>query len=321
MDLSYFGKLSSRADFVRFNASSDGFRAMDEWIQEGLRFVQSRHVENFEHIYDTAGPSCFLFHNLDGSGPLVGTIRPSRDLSGRKYPFFAALQFEPGGLARIPVSRLVDQFSDLFESTRSMVDDAVEGRVSTADLDEVIHQQAKLIFPSNNGSPDGVTVLDKISFSEFCTKLWDTFQDSRKYVAFKNLLDIFLPLKGRGQPRLGYGLQFPLIEGDLLIASVIFWLEVCLRLIASPDLEPTLIWNIRRGSDGAAPSLYINFSKTPASGIVQILQLSLDLENLFRVDTLGTRDAAEIVLSIPERYGRLIETEEISLLQFLDSLN
>ena len=113
----------------------------------------------------------------------------------------------------------------------------------------------------------------------------------------------------------------PLIEGDLLTASVIFWLEVCTRLLAEPLLTPTLIWNTQAGYDGLSPYLYVNFSRIPASGIIHILQIPMDLESLFRVDTLGSRRAEEIVLSIPEDYGRLIETEEISLRQFLEALD
>jgi hypothetical protein len=78
---------------------------------------------------------------------------------------------------------------------------------------------------------------------------------------------------------------------------------------------------MREGFEGRPPSLYVNFSALPASGLLHIFQVPLDLENLFPVESAGSRRASDIALSIPSHYGRLIETESISLLRFLRALN
>ncbi len=313
MGLAYFGKLSSRADFVRYNATGPAFRALDDWIQHGLRLAAAKKYDDFDRAYDSAGPSCFLFRPSGGFSPLVGAIRPSRDRAGRKYPFFIAAGPESVDRPGAPTAAFPFRFAPLFESAISLIDDAIDARMTTEQLTEQIQARSQILLQHRDNPDAYATELGRISFGDFCTRIWGTFFDTRKYAAFKNLLDLLLPLKGRGHPRFSYGLQFPLAGGNMVNSSVSFWLEACARILSVPQLQPTLIWNIRSGTSGSAPSLFVYFSPVPPSGFMHITQLDVDFDTLYAIDAIGNRNPAELALSIPEQYGRLIESEDISL--------
>ena len=53
---------------------------------------------------------------------------------------------------------------------------------------------------------------------------------------------------------------------------------------------------------------------------MHISQLDIDFDTLYAIDGIGNRDPAELVLSIPEHYGRLIESEGLSLWKVLQGL-
>lgn len=320
MGLAYFGKLSSRADFIRHNATGSVFRAFDDWIQGGLRLAAAKQYADFERSYDSAGPSCFLYQPSAGSSPLVGAIRPSRDRAGRKYPFFIAAEPQSFDMQGAPTAALPFRFAPLFDNAVSLIDDAIEARITSEQLTDQIQTSSQIELPQQNSSEAYAASLREITFGDFCRKIWGTFFDTRKYAAFKNLLDLLLPLKGKGHPQFSYGLQFPLAEGTLLSASVSFWLEACARLLSLPLVRPTLFWNVRNGTDGSTPSLFVYFSQVPSSAFMHIAQLDIDIDTLYVIDGAGNRNPTELVLSIPEHYGRLIESEGLSLWKVLQGL-
>jgi len=293
---------------------------MDAWLQEGLRFLMGLRIEAIDQVFHAAGPSCFLLRGLNGSGTLAGSIRPSRDLSGRKYPFFVAAEADPVSVSGMSAQDVPFSLERLFSVSSSLVDDAVDGRLDTGSLDEQLAAHGNRIEPEQRGWQGAAAGKPDVTFGTLCAAIWGSFRDTRKYAAFRNLLDVLVPVRAGGRAIPGYGLQFPLADGELLPLSVGFWLDVCSRLSGDSARNPSVIWNVRSTTSGVKPSLYVIYNRAPASAILQILQHPMDLDNLFRVDSPGAGSAAEMVLSIPERVGRLIETEEMPLHGFAQTL-
>ncbi len=317
-EIAYFGKLPSRADFVRYNFSAASFHAIDDWIQSGLRFVLDAGIDGFGQVYEHSGTTSFVFHPHDGSDPVVGAIRPSRDSAGRKYPFFVgALCSDRAALTR-HASSTPYVFRPLLLVAAELVDGAVQGQLSAQEVTESLRRLDPASIQSDEGVRHCEENLREVSFRAFCEYVWGEFEDPRKQAAFENLAHLLAPFRSGDPSQLTLGLQFPLASGDWLQASIAFWVESCRRLLARGDLEPTMFWNPDRSSGGAA-SMYVNFSRTPPSGFVQLFPVEHDDDTLFRIDQiLPTRSPTgetDSGLEIPA-----LTSEKASLWEVVESL-
>lgn len=320
MQLAYFGKLSSRGDFVRHNGSTPAVRALDAWIQNGLRTLGQRIDGGLDGAFDNAGSSGFVLRHLDAPGPVLGTIRPSRDASGRTYPFFVLLQLDDAGADRASSIRMAREHAVFFASSVRAVDAAVSGEMDTSDLDNWMLENAGRFATGSTQTSNGDARFDSIRFSALCERLWGSFESDRKLAVFHNLWSVFEPLRDPDRPMPGYGVQIPLANEELLIPSVAFWLSVCHRLMGRPGPAPSLIWNIHRARNGNPPLLYVNFSKLPSSGMAHILQVDLDLEDVFRTDLTRGRDAADIRSGMDASIIRLVDDDRLTLREVVDSI-
>jgi len=197
----------------------------------------------------------------------------------------------------------------------------VEGRLDTDGLDAGMDALDDIVIQPVQGSETADDSFSSTTFRELCRGLWDGFSDTRKYAAFKHLLDALLPERGKGAPSLAYGLQFPVARGPLAETSVLFWLEVTSRLLAQRDLAASLFWSLGASETQAGPSLYVYFDRVPASGFTALLQSHEDVDSLYRIEAVGRENAALMALSIPEQYGRLIENGDLALNEFLTALS
>lgn len=320
MQLAYFGKLSSRGDFVRHNGSTPAVRSLDAWLQNGLRALSQRTGGGLEGAFDNGGTSGFVLRHLDAPGPVVGTIRPSRDASGRTYPFFVLLQLDGAGAGPASSIHMAREYSSFFASSVRAVDAAVSGEMDTSDLDNWIRENAGRFTSGSMPAPNGDARFDSIPFSAMCERLWGSFESDRKLAVFHNLWSVFAPLGDPNRPMPGYGVQIPLANEELLIPSVAFWLSVCDRLMKRPGQAPSLIWNLQRARNGTPPLLYVNFSKLPSSAMAHILQVDLDLEDVFRTDLLRGRDAADIRSGMDASILRLVDDDRLTLREFVDAI-
>ena len=318
MELGYFGKLPSRADFVRYNATAPVYRLFDEWIQGGLRQSLSGQFAEYDRAYSAAGPSSFLYYPSEGAGPLIGVIQPSTDQAGRKYPFYVSSGLDDYDLSESPTSALPFTFSPLFDAAASLIVEAREHGATT----DMITEQIRLINERSSFSMSGSGAMEAAysdtTFGDLCTAIWGGFFESRKYAAFKNVLDLLVSLRDQGQPRFSYGLEFPLASGPLMQTSAAFWLDVCSRLLGMKHFKPTLFINHGYGLDEHPPSMYLYFSHPPGIAFLNIAQALYKHDSLYTLDSIGNRNPAELALSIPADFGLVIESADLPLSQTLD---
>lgn len=105
------GKLPLHGDFIRHNALSPELQQFDRWIQQGLHLFQRKIAPPWEHMFDSMPPVRFIYHHTTAapkkrgqslfygrsggntssqqtlSHALLGTLVPSMDKHGRRYPF------------------------------------------------------------------------------------------------------------------------------------------------------------------------------------------------------------------------------------------
>lgn len=84
----YFGKTPRHADFVRGRGHEKLISLLDDWITRAMQALSQR--PDWKSTYDGTSALHFAFVSPTSMLSLIGTLSPSRDASGRRFPFLTA---------------------------------------------------------------------------------------------------------------------------------------------------------------------------------------------------------------------------------------
>ena len=316
----YFGKVPTHGDFVRHNAAGGAVRALDEWLQSGIFAARDRIKPALKAAHEDGRRFGFFFAPRDVEQILAGVMGASRDSVGRRYPFLiaseaAATAFDVRRIAELPV-----RYRAFFEEAAEVVGRATSGVLEHTELAAQIEPLGGLA----GGEAERAAFaryLQKESLPSFWRRLWGHPHDSRKYLLFKNLIDILQPLSGGVPASFPLVLRFPLCgDGRTSDYDVSFWLEVVLRLLKYPELQPTFFWTLAQGTSAAGASLLLALRPPSARMLGYLLQADVTDDTLCELERMGAHNAALAALSIPTHYGRLLEDDRLTLWDFLRRL-
>lgn len=315
-----YGKLPVHGDFVRYNAGGSAVRALDEWLQRGLYLAKTQLGPAFEGAYDAAPVYRFLFAHREGEPVLLGVMRPSRDRSRRSFPFLIAYETEPGRTDPQQLVRMPAQNSAFLEQAAELTADVSNGKVGHREIGDWLDGSG-LMAAAGNGSPLAYNrFLTETTFGSLCANSWGHFDDSRKYLLFRNLVELLTPMKGDVPSGFRLGLKLPLGAAAPSELMVAFWLDICFRLLGFPEVTPMCFWS-DADADAVRGSLALFFRLPPAQALTHLLSADAPQNDyLLDLETMGGESAADAALAIPQRLGSLLESEELSLQQFLDQV-
>lgn len=97
--ISYYGKLPSHGDFLSRQAPRAFTDVWDSWLQESLLGWRNKLPEGWVADYMTMEPYHFILSSgIAGETIWCGVLLPSRDKSGRLFPFTACISLEANQL-------------------------------------------------------------------------------------------------------------------------------------------------------------------------------------------------------------------------------
>lgn len=319
--VSYFGKVPTFADFVRYQASTPVWGALDEWVQRGIQRL-GPYKALLRQAADAAQPVSFTFAPDRSETMLLGVLRPSCDQAGRFYPFMLAHEMPHTACRGSDAARLPVGAQPFLEQAARVVEDAAQGRRAYRDLDgarpAVEQAAARLQRPASEHD----AYLRETTFKALVESIWGHFDEGGKYVLFKNLLEVLGALRDQPGVRLTYGLVFPLGAGSPARHVVSFWWELCYRMLGDPDLCPTCFWPAP-GEDAAEGSLTLFLHPPSPEAFPALLpaetaaRINAENDALCELDRVEHGSASEAALAIPPRIGSLIESETITLYDVL----
>lgn len=311
--IALFGKLPSHGDFLRFNAGSNTIRAMDDWLQRGLYFAKSQaHQVDLNGAYDKVPTYRFYFDPGTTGSALVGAMHFSKDRVGRKYPFSIASETvpdrDPHGWTTIPI-----RLERFYRSAGVLTREAVTGMRDV----QQIASEAMGLSSMMGGAPMHLSsYLNQTPVKGLWEQIWGFADDSRKYLLFKNLLDIVLPLQGQVPPRFSLVLRFPLGgTAEQRTYQAGFWIALTLRLLRSDDLQPSFFWGDGDGETGTY--LYFSLRTAPMDTLVHLITDRAETDNVCKLEDMGSMSGVEAALAIPPDIGRALEDENLRLSDFL----
>ncbi|NBB85896.1 MAG: type VI secretion system-associated protein TagF [Bacteroidetes bacterium] len=316
-----YGKLPTHGDFVRLRATTPAVRAFDEWLQKGLYQARQQRRSELEAVYDDASALRFVFNAQGHSPPLLGVMKPSRDRSGRTYPFTVSVEVPaPAREAEAGVYTPV-QARSFFDAADRIVQAATAGELSHREAIDRVQQLEPSLAISATRPPSYERYLREQTMASFWTRLLGHFGDGRKYRLVDNLLKILKPLQGRGDSPLAYGLQFPLGAEAHSAQDACFWLEWCVQMLdRSLFAGSTLFWQTEDAHASAPPFLMLFMQPPRPRAFFPMLDATTQDDNICNLARMGEQSGAEAALSLPTQYGEMLEADDLSLHQFLDQL-
>jgi type VI secretion system protein ImpM len=315
-----FGKLPIHSDFIRFHASGEEVRALDQWLQEGITVAHSRLGKRWEADFAQADPWNFVFQAEGTDAFLVGVLIPSRDQAGRSYPFFLFLRVDRkrfgGPIQFAPITYA----SFLTEAAR-----LARGGGEGLRLKEFLDSLGRLELPMPD---EGAPATDEAAYRRFLEEeksegfwsaLFGTFEHPKKYLIDQNLAAILGPMRRAGSNRLAFGLKFPLIASEKNSGHDIpFWSDLVARMLKRPAAGLTFFWN-RMPAKGA-PWMMLFLGPPAPKSFLSLIRPDLDGEIAYDLAPEGGAELPAVKEKADPGHRAILENGERTLASFLEAI-
>ncbi len=314
-----FGKLPQFGDFFKHNAGTREMLAFDQWLQQGIFHAKMQLKQEWDAAFDAAPAQHFLFYADNPERFLLGIFQPSQDKAVRKYPFWVSLQVERSGLgdALVPLTPVI--FSSFFTQAQALMQDVRNG----LSMPEIITHVEALKVPVSAHLQNEIrkhrNFLDAATLGSLCANVFGSFEDQRKYLLIKNLLDVLLPLRRQDLGRINLGLRFPLgADPNTRSHEACFWLNACSRLLGNPVMTPILFWSAPLVEKKA--HLYFYFRPPSAKNFLQLVRPETQSDSVCELEEEGLANLAGAEQGLAAPYRTLLQTPGVSLSEFLQRL-
>ncbi len=311
-----FGKLPQFGDFFKHNAGSREMLAFDQWLQQGILYAKSQLKQEWDTVFDSAPAQHFLFYADNPERFLLGIFQPSQDKTVRKYPFWVSLQIERNSLGTelLPLTPVL--FAAFFQQTLALLQEA-RNNMSMPEL--VARVEALKSGAQNEMRLEYRSYLDDTTLEKFLCGALGSFEDSRKYLLFRNLVEVLTPLRSQELSRVNLGLRFPLsTDAQMRGFETCFWFYLCKRLLGGSMLTPVLFWNASPVVQKAF--LYIYFRPPSAKNFLTLLRPEEASDTLCKLEEEGAAQLAAAENALPAWYRDLLQTPGASLKKIIEDI-
>lgn len=279
----YFGKLPSRADFVRAPESQQLMALLDRWAGQGLELLARD--PGWKRLYDDAPPLHFAFLGSRSRSVIAGHFLPGRDSSQRRFPFLAATRFEVArplafiGRSPLALSRL---WAGLARNAGLAVtaEDATEPLRTLADGRFTVVADAQF----HDAPFDDFIELQDLGAVQTLLR-----QSGHPALRLRRLLPalglLLQPVLAGGPAQVDKGLALPLPRDPLyrpLVAA--FWLDLVSGFIGRADFELALLLRDGNAAGDDGPQLLLGFNGADGRTLQAALDPQAACEQLIRVD-------------------------------------
>lgn len=309
----YFGKISSRGDFVKSSAGAKVIASIDKWAAQGMELLIAS--PDWKNSYDAAGPIDFLFVGTRKKHVISGSLIPSSDASKRRFPFIAATLFEvDNSLAFMPLSPL------LLERHVNHLRALSYHASSTHDATETLAALSECGLDIESGQDKGY-----LGYAHFLrtTKLADLANALSLDDTSATLRQMVLATGYLLQPALeNYtdaprrGVALPLPDAPALATLVkAWWLDLVCTFLGCANFELSVFSCRREGK----PTLILTFNGTTSSIFHALFEPAasheffIDISQSQWVEACAARDPTTYKLS------SYLEHEQLPLDQLMDA--
>ncbi|MYM82923.1 type VI secretion system-associated protein TagF [Duganella sp. FT50W] len=298
--IGYFGKLPTRADFIKSADNVALAGLLDDWLAEVMNVLSAD--PRWKLKYDAMQPLSFAFVGTRSRRAIAGSLAASSDSSQRRYPFLTMTAIEVATPATfLPRSPLIlaplwDELNLRGAEVFSAADpDAALQALSTAriDIDEQ-HDEAFLDFLDCHNIGALEALLSSASVRRTILAIGLLLQPVRRSGAERLDKSLVLPLPQAGRQR-------------YLVAA--FWLDLIAPFLQPSDFELSLFVAELAGR----PSLIIGFGGAASETLAAIIDPQSAADHQISFDYAGWVD--ELIAGDPDvqKLSAYLEQGQLSL--------
>ncbi|MDR2323850.1 MAG: type VI secretion system-associated protein TagF [Acidovorax sp.] len=283
--LSYFGKIPSRGDFVKGSYNPQISKILDGWLSQTMELLAEDAL--WKSIYDRAQPLQYVCMGSRSKLAIAGFLTPSRDSAQRRYPLVLATPLEVDQtldfMAGVPL--LLQPFWHKCQQICSRLTRAeVDAEVQLRELDSLqlpIH--ASFRATAEHGAYE--KFIGERNLLQLDRMLNPSGQPSEQNVSVRRLvlaLGLLLqPVMASAVSRLDKGLTLPLPAdqaNEALVATL--WLDFISRFVQRADFELAVFMGEVQGRR----RLVIGFNGLSAKSLQSVLHPQVYVEHNINID-------------------------------------
>ncbi len=222
------GKVPIHREFVKHRVTSAEIANLDQWYQSAFHAANRELNGDFKKLFSCMPSYSFIYTSPATQQPLIGSIYPSHDLSGRCYPcvFFRSIENPVAHEFQvlIPV---------LYQDYYSSVDEAFNVAKSDIDLPDFFEKVNRLnqtvsMLSRKQALQMAIDALHEMKVKDFIVSDLDKIMTAALSIILRNNQQ---------------GIRFPLGHGKSYIPSIIFWLQILDVLVADKSSRWQLFWH------------------------------------------------------------------------------
>jgi type VI secretion system protein ImpM len=299
----YFGKLPTRADFIKAADNLALASLLDDWLAEVMNLLSAD--PRWKLNYDALAPLNFAFVGTRSRRAIAGHLTASSDLSQRRYPFLSMSAIEvddPAGF----VSRSPLILATLWEALGHLTADVMESATPDEPLQTLAAARVDIDTADDGHAQRFTDFLDRHTIAALEAMLASA--SVRRTILATGLL--LQPVRRSGAERLDKSLVLPLPSSSrqrYLVAA--FWLDLVVPFLQKADFELSLFLADLRGQ----PALVIGFGGAAPETLAAIIDPGRAAEHQISFDYAGWVDELIAGDARVQKLSAYLEQGQLSL--------
>ncbi len=276
--IDYFGKIPSRADFIKAADDMPLRGVLDQWLAQSMHLLSAN--AHWKQLYDAMAPLEFAFVGPRRKHAIAGRILASGDQSGRRYPFLMMHTIDVAD----PATFLARSILPLETLWRRM-DQLARAVLDAPDPSAPLHAITEAPVELDLGRHDAFAGFLEQNSMATVNALLDGAKTNRLMLALGILLK---PVMKSGTSRLDKSLLLPLPqERSQRYLAATFWLDLIAPFLAKADFElAVFLAELER-----QPTLVLGFCGASAHTLHAIMDPQAGRKQQIRLDDTDWVDA------------------------------
>ncbi|KPJ67632.1 MAG: hypothetical protein AMJ43_03010 [Coxiella sp. DG_40] len=306
------GKLPVHKEFIKHYVTRPELAHLDQWYQSAFHTLRQNYGNETKIIFPQMPLHNYIYY-ITNSQPMIGTVIPSHDQSGRIYPY-TVFRILENPLAQEFTSAIPEMYADFFNDTTTLCNSCWENKL----LPDVFSQIDRLNKTATHILRRDileitVTSLNKLTLNNYWQNISQQYSDLylEPFIqAIFNALNIVRETKKKNP----WGLRLPLATGNMSNTNIIFWLQLIQSALAKQEIFLQIFWNKESNQHKAALTIF--FKPMPASYFTYLVDQHLESNAL--IDVVKE---AKTITNISESVKQITNNINMPLIEVLQKLS
>lgn len=306
------GKLPVHKEFIKHYVTRPELAHLDQWYQSAFHGLRHNYGNETKIIFAQMPLHNYIYY-INNSHTMIGAVIPSRDQSGRIYPYIVFRILE-NPLAQEFTSTIPVMYADYFNAVTTICNSCWENK-SLPDVFTQIDRLNKTTthILRRDILETTVTSLSKITLNIYWQNILQQYSDIHLETfiqAIFNVLNIVHETKKKNP----WALRLPLATGNIYNTSIIFWLQLIHSALAKQEIFLQIFWNRESNHHNAALTIF--FKPMPTNYFTYLVDQHLESNEL--IDVIKETKA---IINISESAKQITSNINISLIEVLQKLS